>query len=89
MTVTKLINDITTKIFNPLIILLFAVATMMFAWGIVQYVLGGQGSDQKMTQAKNAMLWGIIGMFVMASAWGIVAILCKFFDTCKQVPGFS
>ncbi|MEK7541259.1 MAG: pilin [Patescibacteria group bacterium] len=89
MTVTQLINDITTKIFNPLIILLFAVATMMFAWGIVQYVLGGQGSDQKMTQAKNAMLWGIIGMFVMASAWGIVAILCKFFDTCKQVPGFS
>ena len=85
MTVTKLINNITAQVLNPLIILLFAVATMMFAWGIVQYVLGGQGSDQKMTQAKNAMLWGIIGMFIMASAWGIVGILCKFFETCDKI----
>lgn len=88
MTVTQLINNITTQVLNPLITLLFAVATMMFAWGIVQYVLGGQGSDQKMTQAKNAMLWGIIGMFVMASAWGIVRILCKFFETCEKA-GFK
>ena len=58
----------------------------MFAWGIVQYVLGGQGSDQKMTQAKNAMLWGIIGMFIMASAWGIVSLLCDFFKSCPQIP---
>ena len=85
MTATQLINNITSQVLNPLIILLFAVATMMFAWGIVQYVLGGQGSDQRMTQAKNAILWGILGMFVMASAWGIVSILCKFFKTCTEI----
>lgn len=85
MTVKGLINLITSEIINPLIILLFAVASMMFAWGIVRYVLGGQGSDQKTTQGKNAMLWGIIGMFVMASAWGIVSLLCEFFGTCKDV----
>ena len=86
MTVGQLISNITNQVLNPLIILLFAVATMMFAWGIIQYVLGGQGSDQKMTQAKNAMLWGIIGMFIMASAWGIVSLLCDFFGTCDKIP---
>jgi len=86
MTVAKLISNITNQILNPLIILLFTVATLMFAWGIVQYVLGGQGSDQKMTHAKNAMLWGIIGMFIMASAWGIVSLLCDFFKSCPQIP---
>ncbi|MEK7099130.1 MAG: pilin [Patescibacteria group bacterium] len=86
MTVAELINKITSEILNPLVILLFTVATLVFVWGIVQYVLGGQGSDQKMTQAKNAMIWGIIGMFVMASAWGIVSILCGFFRTCDKLP---
>lgn len=86
MTVTQLINNITTQILNPLITLLFAVATLMFTWGVVQYVLGSQRSDQRTTQAKNAILWGIIGMFIMASAWGIVSILCQFFGTCQNIP---
>lgn len=84
MTVKGLIDLITSEIINPLIILLFAVASMMFAWGIVQYVLGSQGSDQKVEQGKKVMLWGIIGMFIMASAWGIVSLLCEFFGTCKK-----
>lgn len=86
MTVADLLTRITKEVLNPLITLLFAVATMMFAWGVVQYVLGSQGSDQKVQQAKNAIKWGIIGMFIMASAWGVVSILCKFFGTCQNIP---
>ena len=89
MTVEGLIVRITKEILNPLIVLLFAVATLMFAWGIIQYVLGSQGSDQKVEQGKKAMMWGIIGMFIMASAWGFVKILCDFFETCRNVPGFG
>lgn len=81
MTVTQLINKITTEIFNPLIILLFALATMLFAWGVVQYIIGSQGSEAKVEQGKRIMVWGIIGMFIMASAWGIVFLLCDFFST--------
>lgn len=82
MTVTDLINKITTQVFNPLIVLLFALATMLFAWGVVQYILGSQGSEEQVTRGKRVMFWGIIGMFIMASAWGIVNLLCDFFQTC-------
>ena len=79
MSVQQLIGTITQNIFNPLIILLFAVATLVFAWGVVLYIIGSYGSDSRIERAKSIMLWGIIGMFIMASAWGIVGLLCNFF----------
>ena len=79
MTLEAIINKITQEILNPLIILLFAVATVVFVWGIIQYVLGSAGNPQQTETAKRTILWSIIGMFIMASAWGIVRLLCEFF----------
>jgi hypothetical protein len=79
MSLTDIINKITKDILNPLIVLLFALATAVFVWGVVLYVLGGAGSSEQAKTAKQVILWGIIGMFIMASAWGIVNLLCDFF----------
>ena len=79
MTIQQIIEKITKEILNPAIYLLFAAATLMFLWGIVQYIYAaGSAQSQK---GKNIMLYGIIGLFVMASAFGIVKILCNFFGT--------
>ncbi len=81
MSIKDIIDKITKEIINPTIYLLFALATVMFVWGIVQYIYSsGQGQTQK---GKNIMLGGIIGLFIMASAYGIVKLLCNFFgNTC-------
>jgi len=84
VTITDIINKITREILNPLIYLLFAVATVIFVWGIIQYVLAAAGSPQQAQQGKKVMLGGIIGMFIMASAWGIVRILCDFFGITTE-----
>lgn len=86
-TFTDLIIRITEEILNPLIILLFALATVLFGWGVVLYIWGSQ-SEQRVEQGKKIMIGGIIGMFIMASAWGIVYLLCDFFDSCRDA-GFS
>ena len=89
MTAHELIVRITSQILNPLIVLLFALATVLFGWGVVRYIIASQGgSDAGVTKAKDIMVWGIIGMFIMASAWGIVFLLCDFFKTCPNI-GFS
>lgn len=85
MSADQLIATITTKVFNPLVILLFAVATLVFAWGVALYIIGSYNSQSKVEQAKNIMFWGIIGMFIMASAWGIVGLLCNFFGAYGKV----
>ena len=79
MTIEQIINKITEQILNPVVILLFVLATIVFIWGIIQYVIGSQGDTGKLEKAKNTILYGIIGMFIMASAWGIVTILQDFF----------
>jgi hypothetical protein len=80
MSAQQLIAAITKNLFNPLITALFAVATLVFAWGVVLYIIGSYGSDSRIERAKSIMFWGVIGMFIMASAWGIVGMLCNFFN---------
>jgi len=80
-----LLKKIETGILNPLISLLFVLATVVFLWGIIQYVIGSQGDEKKLQQGKQAMIWGIVGLFIMASAWGIVRLLCDFFTSCDRV----
>ena len=77
-----IINAITKQIVNPLIILLFGLATLMFAYGIIKYIIAA--SPQKVEEGRKTMLYGILGMFVMASAWGIVSIICNFFGSCTS-----
>lgn len=81
MTIKDIIEKITKEIINPTIYLLFALATVMFVYGIVMYIVSaGQGKTES---SKKIMVGGIIGLFVMASAYGIVKILCNFFgNTC-------
>ena len=79
MSIQEIIEKITQEILNPVIYLLFAAATIMFVVGIIKYILSA--SPQQVDQGKKTMLYGIIGLFVMASAYGIVKILCNFFET--------
>lgn len=74
-----LINDI----FVPLI---FAVAFLVFIFGILQFLILGGSNEEKRDQGKQLMIWGIIGFFVMASVWGLVNILRGTFRLDNQVP---
>lgn len=88
MTIGALLTRITQEIVNPLIVLVFLLAVVAFGWGIVMY-LGAQGSDDRVEKAKKIMWWGIIGMFVLMSVWGVVYLLCDFFGTCTNKAGLS
>ncbi|MDD2753169.1 MAG: hypothetical protein PHT44_00950 [Candidatus Portnoybacteria bacterium] len=65
-------------ILNGVIGLLFVLVTLYFVWGVVQYVSAG-GEDAKLKLGKEHMIWGIVGMAVMAGAWGLVNILLNTF----------
>ena len=79
-TVSGLLNRVTSEILNPLLTLLFVLATVLFLWGVVQYVIGGQGNAGKLEKARSAILYGLLGMFIMGSAWSIVGVLQRFFQ---------
>ena len=82
MTLSELLTKITNEILNPIISFLLVLATVIFIWGVIQYVIGSRGDEKALENGKRIMIWGIVGMTIMASAWGIVGMICRFFETC-------
>jgi uncharacterized membrane protein YdjX (TVP38/TMEM64 family) len=72
--VTTLMNSINRVIINPLIVLLFALAVVYFIYGLARYLLSPDNEEIRKT-SKSHMLWGIIGMFIMVSVFGIMNLI--------------
>lgn len=62
-------------IFNPLLVLLFAAALLVFVWGLVKYLYAINIEGHSDGDGKKHMLWGIIGMFIMTAAFTIIKII--------------
>ena len=58
---------------NILIPAVFALAFLFFIWGVFRYVVAGDEESRK--EGQRIMLWGVIGLFVMVSVWGLVNLL--------------
>jgi len=75
----NIISYATCIIGASVIPLIFALATITFFWGAVQFLIIGAGDEQKRTQGKQLMIWGIIALVVMVSVWGLVKIVGSTF----------
>lgn len=69
-----LLAYVTCLIYSSVIPLIFALAVVMFIWGVVQFVINSD-EEAKKAKGKQFMLWGIIALTVMVSVWGLVKIL--------------
>lgn len=54
---------------------IFTLAFLVFIWGVVNYFFIHGGEETKREEGRKFILWGIIGMAVLFSVWGIVNIL--------------
>jgi len=64
--------------------LIFALAFLFFLWGVLKFMMA---TDVKAKQEGQKLIWwGIIGLFVMVSVWGIIKILGQTFGIESTVP---
>jgi len=77
-----LLNYITCIISGSVIPLVFALATVTFIWGVVQYVINND-DEAKKAKGKTFMIWGVVALAVMVSVWGLVSILGNTFGITK------
>ena len=68
------LTNVGREIINPLISLLFALAVMYFLYGMFEFIAGGD-NDEKKTDGKNHMLWGVVGITIMMGVWTILKIV--------------
>ncbi len=72
------------SILNAIIPIIIALAVVFILWGIVQSFI--KGSDEERKAGHMKILYGIIGLFVMISIWGLVNILVGTTGLNNQVP---
>lgn len=71
---------------NVLVPLIFAVAFIVFIWGIFNYFIAGGANEEKRKEGRSLIVWGLIGFFVMISVWGLVNILVYSFGLNHRGP---
>lgn len=75
---SDIINRLVDLIINPLILLVFAAGFFYFMWGLVVFIWNSREGEIA-SDGKNHMLWGIVGMFIMVSVYGILTIITGTF----------
>lgn len=76
--------DIALTVIQDLIFVLIGAALLVFLWGIFKYFFASDDAGKKV--GRSYMLWGIIGLFVMVSIWGLVNMLRSSFRITDQPP---
>lgn len=76
MSTDTLINNIMSNIVNPLITLMIAVAVLYFLYGVYQFVKNADSSAEREKGGQN-MLYGVLGFFLMISAYGVVNLILR------------
>jgi len=84
MTIEQFLGNIVIHILQPLVGLMFVVALVIFFWGIVQFI-GTSNTDEGRETGKRNLVWGIVGILIMVSVYGIISILLGTFGISKSL----
>jgi|SRR3989338_3400199 len=71
--VVNLASELGTVV-GILIPIAFAAAILFFFWGVAKYILAA-GEEEAKAEGRRVMIGGVIGIFVIAAIWGLVAFI--------------
>lgn len=64
------------ELVNPVIALLTGLAVVFFVWNVLRFIMSAGDAKGRET-AKNGIIYGVVGLFVLFSFWGLVELLRK------------
>ena len=88
----KSIDDIIVviqgSILSPIAYLIVILAGLVFLYGVVEFIAGASAGEASASggmsfktraRGKQHMVWGLVGLLIMASAQAIITVLQNFF----------
>ena len=72
------LGKLETVIINPIILLMFAFALVYFLYGVFEFVRDADSEDGR-EKGRQAIMWGVIGMFIMIACFGIIRVVLNTF----------
>ncbi len=74
-----------TNLGNTFIGLLIAAAVIFIIWHAVMFIVKASDEAER-GKHRSGVLWGIVGLAIILSIWGLVAILRNTFATDNRAP---
>lgn len=75
LSVKQLMFRVSYYIINPLIIAGFVAALIYFIWGLIDFLRNRDVNAAAGQEGRNHMLWGIVGLVIMVSAFAIMQMM--------------
>ena len=72
------LDKLNEVILYPLITLMLTIALVVFLYGCFEFIMGA-AEPGKQEEGRKHIMWGIIGMLVMVSAYAILNIAANTF----------
>ncbi len=83
--VGRAIIDFIVRTIIPLTV---ALALLIFLWGVLLYIKNSEDVEKR-EEGRQFMLFGIIGLAVMVSVWGLVQILTNTLGVPLTLPSLN
>lgn len=86
-----LMSRVNKFLINPLIILIFTLALVLFIFGLFNF-FGNRDDVESLEKGKRHMLWGIVGMAIMVSVFGIMNLITQTLgvnNVDPNTPGYN
>ena len=80
-----LFNSILSILNGIVVPLLIIIAVVVIIFGAFQFVTGA-GDPEKRKEGRDKILWGIVGIVVMFSIWGLINIVLSTFSFDTVIP---
>lgn len=84
MTLEQIIDNL-IEIMTSLVPLIIGSAVLVFAYGLFGYMTN-VGDEGKRADSRKYIVYGLIGLFVMVSLWGLVNLFTDVFNFKFGVP---
>jgi len=73
-----LLDRIVDYVIDPAVKVVFTLGLFFFLWGLVEF-LWNLKDGQVSENGKNHMVYGMVGMLIMVSVYGIIALIMNTF----------
>jgi len=74
----EVMQKILSSIVDPIVLLIFSAGVLLFTWGLVMFLMNVDDPEGRKTGVQH-MIWGIAGVFIMATVFGIINIITSTF----------